>query len=191
MKSRYDGSGSLDLGQQGRVGAIFKDLAICFNKFRSGDTSAQSTYRLVPDAKPEMLRARAAVPLGLPANSAQPGEYFLRDNISISKTPPVTTTGIAWLRIKWSADCDIDLYARSNAGADWLYFGNARTRDGFFNRDFQTATGPAQWEFIEFRPIDLTKVNVAINLYAGDLPAPPEGLLRVWFNGNVSKHPSA
>jgi len=176
--------------QGGRIGTFSFDAAICLRRSFAGDASGQSSYEPARDSKIEMLRARPPQPATLPASLAQPGEYFLRDDVPISRTPPTTTTGIAWVGLKWGAPCDIDLYARAQGTSSWLFFGNARTEEGRFDKDFLTGTGARQFEFIEFaRPIDLAKAEVAINLYEGDLPAPPEGVIRVWFGGHVYEAP--
>lgn len=178
------------VGQSARGATFSRDLATCFRNFRAGGSSGQPVYRLRSSTKPEMLRARAPLPLNLPTNYSQPGEYFLRDDVAISKTPPAKTTGIAWIGLKWSASCDVDLYARPDASGRWLYFGDVRSDDGYFNKDFRSGTEQGQYEYIEFiRAIDLTKAEVAINLYEGDLPAGPEGVVRMWFDGKVYEAP--
>jgi hypothetical protein len=173
-------------GQSGRVGTFSYELATCFRRFHTGETSGQTAYKASPDAKPEMLRVRAPVPAALPASFATPGEWFMRDDVPISRTPPTTSTGIAWIGLKWSAPCDIDLYARPEGASQWLFFGRVRTPDGFFSKDWLSATGEKQFEYVEFiRPIDLGRAEVAINFYSGNLPAGPEGVIRVWFGGQV------
>src|SRR5262249_1969986 len=91
---------------------------------------------------------------------------------------------------KWNVACDLDLYARADNSQPWLFFGNTRTSGGYFNKDFTSGTGDSQFEFVEFtREIDLGKAEVAINLYACDAPAPPEGTVRAWFGGKVYEAP--
>lgn len=177
-------------GQTGRIGTFSHDLATCFRRAAAGEASGQPSYSPSRDPKVEMLRARAPSPAVLPASMEQPGEYFLRDDVPISRTPPATTSGVAWIGLKWSSPCDVDLYARPDASAQWLFFGNIRTAAGRFNKDFQSSTGEKQFEYVEFLDaIDLTKAEAAINLYAGELPAAPEGVVRVWFGGQVYEAP--
>jgi hypothetical protein len=176
--------------QSGQVGTFSYDLATCFRRFGAGETSGQTSYTVSTDAKPEMLRVRAPIPAAVPANMARPGEYFLREDVPISRTPPATSTGIAWIGIKWGAPCDLDLYARPDGASPWLFYGQVRSADGYFNKDYLSAPGDKQFEYIEFnRPIDLNRVEVAVNLYSGDLPTGPEGIIRVWFNGQVYEAP--
>jgi hypothetical protein len=176
--------------QSGQIGTFSYDLATCFRRFGTGETSGQTSYTVSTDAKPEMLRVRAPIPAAVPASMARPGEYFLREDVPISRTPPNTSTGVAWIGIKWGAPCDLDLYARPDGASPWLFYGQVRSADGYFNKDYLSAPGDKQFEYIEFtRPVDLNRVEVAVNLYSGDLPAGPEGIVRVWFNGQVYEAP--
>jgi len=176
--------------QAGRVGTFSSDLATCFRRFNSGEASGQTVYQLSREPKAEMLRVPAHVPATLPASFDTPGQWFLRDDAPIAKTPPSIVKGVAWVGLKWNATCDLDLYARGEASSAWLYFSNGRTSEGYFNKDFQTGTGDAQFEYVEFtRDVDLGKAEVAINLYSCDAAAPPEGTVRVWFAGKVYEAP--
>ena len=151
--------------QAGKAGGFSKDIATCFARLRSGDTSGQPAYPLHANEKPKMLRAPGPTPSSPPTSYTTPGEYFLGPNVTIATTPPRTTVGIAWIGILWLQSCDLDLYVRSNAAAKWLYFGEVRTEDGFFNKDIRTGSEQGQFEYVETtRPIDVTKADVAINL---------------------------
>jgi len=175
-------------GMSGRVGTFSYSLATCFQRFLAGESSGQMVYQ-PRDGKREMLRARAPIPTSLPDSMDRPGEWIFRADVPISHMPPSTSIGTAWIGLRWDAHCDIDLYARPNASSDWLYYGQVRTADGYFNKDQQSEID-GQWEFVEFKsPIDLTKAEVKINLYAGDLPAGPEGVLRIWFDRRVYEMP--
>ena len=176
--------------QGGRVGTISLDLATCARRAFAGEASGQTAYKPMRDAKAEMLRARAPMPSALPATQERPGEWFLRDDVVLASRPPTTTTGIAWVGIKWSAPVDVDLYARPDGASQWLYYNNVRSEAGYFNKDYLSATGERQFEYIEFiKPIDLAKTEVAINLYSGTVPAGPSGVLRIWFAGAVYEAP--
>lgn len=176
--------------QDGTVGTFSYDLTTCLKRALANDSSGQATYTLGAESKLEMLRARPPLAATVPASMAQPGEYFLRDDIPLSHTPPSTTLGVAWIGIKWTAPCDLDLYTRGDTKSPWLFYGSTRTDEGLFNKDFTSATGDKQFEFVEYtRAIDLSMTEIAINLYAGDLPTPPEGVVRVWFGGKVYEAP--
>lgn len=176
-------------GQSGRIGTFSHDLTTCFRRFRAGEASGQTGYQLGRDSKAEMIRVPLNEPPTLPASFQNPGQYFLREDMPISRTPPAVSKGIAWVGLRWNAPCDVDLYARGDVSNKWLYFGSVRTADGFFNKDFVAGTGNSM-EYVEFtREIDLDKAEVAINLYACELASPPEGVIRVWFAGNVYQAP--
>jgi hypothetical protein len=176
--------------QNGRVGTYSHDLATCFRRFDAGDASGQTVYQVSREAKSEMLRVPARLPATLPASFETPGQYFLRDDMPLSRTPPATSKGVAWVGIKWGAACDIDLYARGDPSSPWLYFGSARSAEGYFNKDIRSGGEEAQFEYVEFtRAIDLGKGEAAINVYSCDAAAAPEGAVRIWFAGKVYEAP--
>jgi hypothetical protein len=179
------------MGQGGRVGTFSSDVATCFRRFTAAEASGQTSYQLSRDPKPEMVRIPANVPATLPANYDMPGPWFLlRDDVVISKTPPASSKGFMWVGIRWDASCDLDLYARGEASSPWLYFGSGRTAEGYFNKDFLSGTGEAQYEFVEFsREVDLSKAEVAVNLYSCNAATAPEGNARIWFSGKVFESP--
>jgi hypothetical protein len=178
------------VGQGGRVGTFSSDTQTCFRRFNVGEASGQITYQMSRDLKPEMLRIVPREPATLPASFDAPGRYFLYDDMPISRTPPIFTKGIAWIGIKWQANCDLDLYTRGDPASPWLYYGSPKSAEGRFNKDYTSGTGEAQFEYVEFmREIDLTKAEAAVNLYACDAAAPPEAVVRVWFAGKVYQAP--
>lgn len=177
-------------GQSGRVATISYSLATCFERFVTGKADGQTEYTRMPNAKPEMLQAPPPKPVVLPLDTSRPGAWFMRDDVPISTTPPATSVGVAWVGLKWTAPCDIDLYARATTSSPWLSFRQVRSDEGFFNKDYLSATGREAFEYIQFAaPIDLGKAEIAINLYSGSLPTPPEGVIRVWFEGRVYEAP--
>lgn len=172
--------------QGGRLGTFSFDPAQCLRRARASEASGQEAFTLVPAKKLEMLRAHAPIPAVLPPTQDRPGEYFLHEHVAISREPPTTTKGVAWVGLRWRAAGDIDLYTRADATRPWLFFGNTQTEDGRFNKDHRSATGETQFEFVEYtRELDLTKAQVAINFYEGQLNASPEGVIRVWFDRRV------
>jgi hypothetical protein len=179
-------------GQGGRVGTFGRTLDACFRRFNAGEASGQTTYQLSRDTKAEMLRVPLQPAAVLPASLETPGPYFLRDDdMPISHAPPTNTKGISWVGIRWSApSCDLDLYTRGDPSSPWLYYGNGKSAEGYFNKDWQTATADGQLEYVEYtREIDILKAEVAVNLYACDASAPPEGVARIWFSGKVYEAP--
>jgi hypothetical protein len=177
-------------GQGGRVGTFANDLQVCFARFRAGESSGQTEYKAVRDAKPEMQRMAARMPAVVPQSLEKPGDYFLLEDVPISSTAPASSRGVAWIGIRWYASCDLDLWARGEPSNPWLYFGSVKTTEGRFNKDFVTSTGDAQMEYIAFsREIDLQTAEVAVNLYSCDGAVAPEGQVRVWFAGKVFQSP--
>ncbi|MCB1536278.1 MAG: hypothetical protein KDJ44_16565 [Rhodoblastus sp.] len=176
--------------QGGKIGTFSHDLPTCFRRTLAGETSGQIAYTLGNETKLEMLRARPPLAARVPANTAQPGEWFLADDAPISRTPPTTTTGVAWIGIKWTAPVDLDLWVRGASGSPWIFFGNTRTAEGLFNKDFTSGTGEKQFEFIEMTSaIDLKRLEIVINLFSGEARAPIEGVIRVYFNAQVYEAP--
>jgi len=174
------------VGQGGRVATMSGDFATCFRRFDAGEASGQTAYQLSTDTRAEMLRVASRSPAILPESYDAPGEYFLRNDAPISRNPPSVSAGIAWVGIKWTSPCDLDLYARGDASSPWLYFGNSRSSEGQFNKDFTNATGDSQFEFIAFtRAVELAKAEVAVNLYTCNVSTPPEAIVRVWFSAKI------
>lgn len=178
--------------QSGAVGTFSNDLATCFRRWATGDSSGQPTYQLMRDAKPEMIRVPANMPATAPTSYDTPGQWFLRDDVVISKNPATATKGILWAGIKWKTSCDFDIYSRPDPASPWLFFASGKTADGHFNRDFTSGTGEGQgqYEYVEYtREVDLSRVELAVNLYSCDGTAVQEGIVRIWFSGKVFQSP--
>ena len=174
--------------QQGRVGTMTFDPVLAFKRFNAGESSGQPSYTPSRDGKPEMIRVGAVMPAVLPASFDTPSIAFLRDDAPISKTPPATTKGAAWIGIKWGmSGCDLDLYARSDPSSPWLFFGNGRSPDGGrFNRDWTNAPGEGSYEFIEFSAVDLGKAEAFVNVYSScEAAASQEVTIRIWFSSRI------
>jgi len=177
-------------GQGARVGTVSGDLGTCWRRFDAGEAKGQPVYQLSRETKAEMLRVPAPMTATLPVSLDQPGQWFLRDDVPIATTPPNNTKGILWIGIRWEGRCDLDLYSRAEPTSPWLYYGNSRTPEGFFNKDFTSGTGESQYEFIEFtREVETTRIEIAANLYSCDAASPPEATLRAWFGGKVFQTP--
>ncbi|NHK29403.1 hypothetical protein FF098_015920 [Parvularcula flava] len=92
------------------------------------------------------------------------------------------------LGIRWDCpSCDIDLYARAFGGADILFFGQTRTREGIFHKDFVQGRDLMNGlETISFSaPIDLNDLLIAANFYAGDAPQGISGEIRLAVDGQT------
>lgn len=175
--------------QGGTVGTFSSDIATCFRRWNAGESSGQPTYQLSQDTKPEMVRILPDAPAVAPTNYDTPGQWFLREDVMISKTPPVSTKGIVWAGISWKVACDLDIYSRPDPESSWLYFGSGRTADGHFSKDLTSATGD-QFEFVEYtREVNLTTLEIAVNVWACSGSVSPEGTVRLWISGKVFQAP--
>lgn len=176
-------------GQGAKVGTISSDLGTCWRRFNAGDAKGQPVHQLSRETKAEMLRVPAPVAATLPVSLDQPGQWFLRDDVPIATTPPNNTNGVLWIGIRWEGHCDLDLYARAEPSSPWLYYGNSRSEQAFFNKDYTSGSGES-YEFIEFsRPVEASQVAISVNVYACDSPLNPEATLRAWFGGKVFQAP--
>lgn len=89
--------------------------------------------------------------------------------------------------IRWRCACDVDAYAQSHRGAEVLYFGNTRTTEGQFFKDFTASPDLVNGlETIAFtQAIDLRKLLIGLNLYSGDAPDGAAGEIRISVGGRT------
>ena len=97
--------------------------------------------------KVTMLRARRRLDIGFLDDHP-----WLGENAIIETTPPPSVIGQLKLGIRWPCiRCNIDIYTRSSTDSEWLYFGNTRTDDGMFYKDWQESPDTVNGlEVIEF-----------------------------------------
>ena len=72
--------------------------------------------------------------------------------------------------ISWTCDvCDLDIYVRPNHVADVLYFGNTKTAEGLYHKDFVNSPKAVKgYETVTFKhAVDLRDTFIAINWYGG------------------------
>ena len=91
-------------------------------------------------------------------------------------------TGIG---ICWSGDgVDLDVYALPYPGARELYYKRDRTPEGLLYRDERTGNVGRYFEFVEFKgAVDLSRVSIWVNLYAGR--GPVSGQVALFDHGRV------
>ncbi|HIG21770.1 MAG TPA: hypothetical protein EYG57_07010 [Planctomycetes bacterium] len=92
------------------------------------------------------------------------------------------------LGIKWDcSSCDLDIYARPGPGADILYFGRTRSREGVFHKDFVQGRDLMNGlETISFSaPINLNELLIAVNLYSGHQADGISGEVRLAVDGRT------
>ncbi len=100
--------------------------------------------------------------------------------------PPGPIQAALRIGIRWSClHCDLDLYSRPSAGAAELFYRNQKTAEGVYLKDYLTSPMPANdFEWIEYRkPVDLSKVEAAVNFYAGHSPGGVPGEVLVQSGG--------
>ena len=84
--------------------------------------------------------------------------------------------------ISWTCDvCDLDIYVRPNHVADVLYFGNTKTAEGLYHKDFVNSPQAVKgYETVTFtHPVDLRDTFIAINWYGGQSPNGVSGEIRL------------
>lgn len=170
--------------QGGAVSTFTADHSAAFQRMRDGATTPTFPYKLDDSSKLEMIRLR-----------------FTKPETSIYERP-ISTKPLPQQNIKkahsvqlgliWDcAKCDLDLLARSNAGAAIIYFGNNETPEGIHIKDFLTSPEQTNgYETIEFKvPIDLRRLQVVVNFYGGITIKPIRGELRLSVDGQTYSAP--
>ena len=137
----------------------------CIGDFLDGEASSETFTLDRRDHKATMIKFERPSTAREPEHDspasapATPEAMFQRPPCT---TAPRTMTGPMRIGIKWEVQADLDLYARSRPGADWLYFNHRLPADknGYFDHDF-TAPPPGTdaYEFIQFDNIDLREVG--------------------------------
>ena len=91
--------------------------------------------------------------------------------------------------IRWSANLDLDLYAKANSGAETLFFQHPRSPEGYYYKDHRSSPG-REYEFIEFEsPVDARKVEAFVNFYQGSSPGGARGEVRIEFDSRLYSAP--
>lgn len=109
-------------------------------------------------------------------------------DLPIPRTPPAARRTTLMIGIRWSClGCDLDLYSRSAPGAGELFYGNPRTAEGVYFKDYRTSPTPVEgFEWIEYlEPVDLAEVEAAVNFYDGRSPSGVSGEVRVVVGEDV------
>ena len=127
-----------------------------------------------PAPTPPPVTVAAAQPLAAP-DLPQPAMPFPHGFDS-------SKTGIG---ICWSGDgVDLDAYVLPYPGARELSYKRDRTPEGFLYRDERTGNVGRYFEFVEFKTVvDLPRVSVWVNLYAGR--GPVSGQVALFNHGQV------
>ncbi len=121
---------------------------------------------------------------------------WLDDNVAISTIRPSSLKGKLKIGIRWPChykdiSVDLDLYTRSTVEYHYLFFGIKKTPEGVYYKDYlRSPDAENALEYVDFtKEIDITKLEVMINFYAGVCPGGPKGQVRAWFEGQVYELP--
>lgn len=176
--------------QGAEIGSVAPYSVGCIERFVIGATSPIN-LDLKPEGQPAMIVADAvaasvAVPTPtppVPAPAPPPSEPI--QILPPCSRPPDEFRSSARVGIRWKNSVDIDLYTRS-ADGNWIFFAQRLDRNGidFYPMDYRVSPGEA-WEFVEYvSRIDLKRLRIRINFYAG---AAREGVpfqVRLWLHGS-------
>ncbi len=170
---------SLYLHRQGaRLATFVGDPATLFAAARSNSSSRPVPPGLDPaDTKLEMLRI---------TRDLAASDWITRDLLSHPHpAPPSKTVGPMKIGVRWKGEIDLDLYASSSPDSQALFFEHTRTPEGYYFKDHRNSPD-REYEFIEFEsPVDLWRVQAAVNFYKGSHPSGPRGEVRVEFDGRI------
>ena len=165
--------------QGGQLVSFTNDLPTAIARVKSGARPPRHQYKVRPGDKMEMIRLR-------PVEIEQ--SIHERD-LTTTPLPQETAAHARNVEVGLSWDncdsCDLDLYVRPRDGADVLFFNRNKTADGVFFKDYLSsphATGAYETVALDV-PVDLGKLQVAVNFYRGDAPQGVRGEVRIAVDG--------
>jgi hypothetical protein len=152
------------------------DLPTVVDRMSVLDVHAPELDELQCPAQPKLGMIAVQRPL--------PGEllWLQGETTSCPESGPLQTRGPLKIGIRWRClDCDLDLYSRPIAGASELFYGNPRTAEGVYFKDFLKSPTPSNaFEWIEYlQPVDLAGIEAAVNFYGGRSPGGVAGEVRI------------
>jgi hypothetical protein len=185
---------SLFMKNQGGILSTFSnDTQTAFDRFsKSANNPVENADFDHTAQKVEMLRVtREAQAVNESKEQVRIAD-FMSDNVVLSNVPPSKNIGPMKIGIRWPCkDCDIDLYAKTNSGSKYLFFGNNSTEEGTYFKDFQNSPDTINGlEYIEFtKEVDVANIDAKINFYKGQTDKPVTGVVRIEFDGKVYEKP--
>lgn len=158
----------------GELGSYEFDLPTVLSRIRNGQTH-RLPYRplTLTDSKLAMV------------DHSQPhtgNDIFDRPLSNTTPTEDILTSELSDVSIglSWSCACDVDLLTTPRPEAPPLYYANVETLDGRFLKDYRNPNAERGFETVEFsRPVSLSNIMIAANLYAGEAPDGVSGKVRV------------
>jgi hypothetical protein len=168
-------------GQSSKLMTFCGDPATLFNSVRAGAATLdgnQARYQIDPSqSKIEMLRITRDIGVA---------DWITRDLVPGPRHgAPSTTVGIMKIGIRWKGEIDLDLYATPHSRAETLFFEHTRSPEGYYYKDHRSSPD-REFEFVEFEtPVDIWKVDAAINFYKGSDADGARGEIRVEFDDKI------
>ncbi|XOV71372.1 MAG: hypothetical protein ACFHW5_22115 [Verrucomicrobiota bacterium] len=99
--------------------------------------------------------------------------------------PPTLLEGPIKIGIRWRGEMDLDLYAKSDAEAETLFFEHPESQEGYYYKDHRQSPD-REFEFIEYhQPIQLNRIKVWVNFFEGQTVEPPEFEARIEFDRQI------
>jgi hypothetical protein len=168
-------------GQGSKLMTFCGDPATLFSSVRPGAPPAnnkQGRWQIDPSqTKIEMLRITRDIGMA---------DWITRDFTPGGRQPaPSITVGPMKIGIRWKGDIDLDLYATPYSHADTLFFEHTRSPEGYYYKDHRSSPD-REFEFVEFEaPVDVWKIDAAINFYKGSAPEGARGEVRIEFDSRI------
>ena len=162
--------------QGGQLVTFTGDLPTLFQRLKEKAQAPKHDYDLRPTNKLEMILYRPM---------AVKKRVSIYDRPLSARPVPIASTRKAKnveVSITWDCKkCDLDLYARPNLHAETLYFRHTESNEGKYIKDFRGSPRSSNsFETIIFhKPIDLNKLVLAVNFFAGKVRKSVNGEFRI------------
>lgn len=180
---------NLYLKQQGaHLGAFSSDMTTLFNATRPG--AIEEKALAARERRDELDTSQNKLEMLRISREVGAEDWITRDLTGNRRQPPPTkTVGPMKIGIRWKGDIDLDLYAAASADSETLFFEHTRAPEGYYFKDHRHSP-EREYEFIEFETsVDVFRVDASVNFYAGNLPNPPAGEVRIEFEGRIYSAP--
>ncbi|MBX3746466.1 MAG: hypothetical protein KF833_14255 [Verrucomicrobiae bacterium] len=172
-------------GRGGRWGLCAGDLPAVFAAFRREDAAGDDV-----SLEEALDDSRTVVAMRRGRREVMAVDWLMRDlGPAGSAGAPVSVLGPMKIGIRWHGDVDLDLYARPDAEGTTLSFSEPRSGAGYHYKDHRSSPD-REYEFIEFEvPVDVRRVEAAVNFYSGEVGEGLTGEARIEFEGRVYSAP--
>lgn len=150
-------------------------------------------FRLIPEDAPDQPYAAGFVPTDklemltfAPDNGSVPDLYRARPAEAPAAAPIWQSARSVTVGVTWEQDVDVDLYVRPHPEAEVVFYGNAETPAGRLYKDVTVRPGVG-FETVALRgqPIDLSRMEICLNLYSGSAPSGVTGEIRIAIGDEV------